>query len=107
VNVELAEDVSHVGLDRRKAEEESVGDLSVGLAVDDGPCDLEFALRQRLDANSIGFTRSRPLVDAMAETSEFALGRGAISERAAGVKLCGGALELDYRSLGPAGVRER
>jgi hypothetical protein len=39
-----------MGLDRPLAQEQFRGDLRVGHAVSDEPCDLEFAFGQRFDA---------------------------------------------------------
>src|SRR6185295_13821336 len=45
-DVELAEDVADVRLDRLLAEEQLAGNLAVGLAIDDQPGDLKLALGQ-------------------------------------------------------------
>jgi hypothetical protein len=83
--LELATDVSDVRLDGLWTEKEHVGDLGIRPAVDDEPRDLQLTLRQGRDATLIALTGSRAAVDAMAEASQFPLGRGAVSERAAGV----------------------
>jgi hypothetical protein len=49
-DVELAEEITHVCLDRLRTEEQRFSDLRVRTTVYYEPRDLKFALRQRLDA---------------------------------------------------------
>jgi hypothetical protein len=100
------EDVSHVSLDRLRPEEERFGNLRICSAIHDEPRDLELALRQCFDAGPIERAGAGAAVDSMAEASQFALGGGAISERAAGLKLGGGVLQLSHRELGLPGLGE-
>ena len=65
------------------------------------------AFGQGLGADDGRFAWPRPAVDVMAEGSELLLGRRAVSECSAGVKLCGGVLQFEHRALGLAGLRER
>jgi len=109
-DIEFAKDVSHVGLDRLRAEKERLGDLRVRVAIDDEPRDLKFARRQRLDAGSVRLAGWRASVDksvdVLAEPSQLALGRGSISKRATGLKLCRSVLQVRDGTLGLAGLRE-
>ena len=57
----------------------SRGDLGIGHAVDDEPCDLQFAFGQRLDAGCAGLARPCAPVDAVAELSQLSFGRVAVA----------------------------
>jgi hypothetical protein len=85
----------------------SAANFRVGLAVNYEPRDLLFAFCQYLDANAFGGAGPRASVDVMAEASQFTLCRGAVSERAAGVRLGSGVLQFGCRALGLTGLGER
>ena len=78
----LREDVADVRLDRLGTDEELLGDLPVGLTVDDPPRDLELAPGQALDAAFTGGRRRlRAPVDAVAELTQLVLGGVAEAQR--------------------------
>jgi hypothetical protein len=56
--------------------------ISVGLAVRDEPCHLEFARGQCLDAGAVGLSSTRP-VDARAELPQLALSLVAVAQHVA------------------------
>ena len=72
-HIELAEHVADVRLDRLLAEEQLAGDLTVRLAVNDQPGDLELALRQGRDSGLVGVAGSGAPVDVLAESPKFSL----------------------------------
>ena len=76
----------------------------VRLSVDDEPCDLELSLRQRFDSDPVGLARARAPVDAVAKKSEFAFCCGAVSQRAVGVEVGGGGVELGHSAFGLPGL---
>ena len=59
----LGEDVADVGLDGLGAEEYLLGDLAVGLAVDDTAGYLELAFGERIDPSALGRPWLRAAVD--------------------------------------------
>src|SRR5262249_47296394 len=73
-DIELAEDVAQVGLDRLVAEEELRGDLGVGSPVDDQLGHLELTGRQGLDPFPVALAGAGPPVHSAAELAELALG---------------------------------
>src|SRR4051794_33561323 len=79
---ELAERVAEVRFDRLGAEEEFGGDLRVRLAVDDEPCDLEFALGERFDARRICLAGACAPVDRASELPQLPLGLQSVAVRA-------------------------
>ena len=87
--VELAEHVADVRLDGLLAEEQLVGDLGVGLAIDDQSGDLKLATGEGCDAGLAEVARSGASVDVLAELAQFAFGRVSIADRAAAVELGG------------------
>src|SRR5436190_16019705 len=111
-DVDLAEDVAQVSLDRLLAEEQLRGDLGIRLAVDDEPCHLELACSQRLDTDPVGLARPRTTVDAMPELSQLAFRLVAVAQRPACLELAGCALQLrggqvTLAGLGEGAARER
>src|SRR4051794_10955253 len=106
-DVELAEQVAHVGFDGLDAEEQLGGDLGVGLAVDDEPCHLELALRERLEAAAIRHAGSRAAMDVVALLSQLAFRGVAVARRAAVVERGGRACERGRSPGDVAGLRER
>jgi hypothetical protein len=72
-----------VRLDGLWAEEQRGCDLGVGLTVDDQPRNFELALRERGDADTVGFSRACASVDAMAQLSQFALCLVPVAQREA------------------------
>jgi hypothetical protein len=67
---------------------------------------LELAVGERLDAGAVRPAATRAPVGAMAKASQFALGRGAVSERAARLEAGCGVLELGHRAVGLPGLGE-
>src|SRR6266542_5130621 len=103
----LVEDIAQVRLDRLAAEEQLLGDLGVGLAVDDEVCNLEFAFGQRRNARSSGLPGLRAPVWAMAELSQLSLRALAVSQRAAGVERRRCALQFGHGAVLLAGLGKR
>ena len=93
-------------LDCLWTEEERVGNLWIRPAIHHQPRDLELSLRQGFDAARVGLAGAAAAVAAMAKAPQFALGGGAISERAAGLKLGGGVLQLSDGAFGVPGLGE-
>src|SRR4051794_21926955 len=106
-DVELAEDVAQVRLDRLEAQEELGGDLGVRPAIDDERGDLALALGQRVHARAVGAALARAPVHRTPELAQLALGGIAQARRAAGVECRRRALELSYGPLAVARDRER
>src|SRR3954467_1018408 len=93
-DVELAEDVAQVRLDRLEAEEQLGGDLGVRPAIDDERGDLALALGQRVDAGAVGAALARAAVHGTPELAQLALGGVAQARRAAPVERRRRVLEL-------------
>ena len=107
VGPELGEDVADVGLDGLGAEEQLLGDLAVGLAVDDAAGDFELALGERVDPCAVRNPGLRAPVDVLPELPELAFGRISVALRANGVQRLSSTLELTLRTVAIAGPRER
>ena len=103
----LVEDVAQVRLDCLPAEEQLRSDLSVGLAVDDEACDLEFAFGQRLDAGRVGLARLGAPVDVVSEFPQLAFSLVAVAQGAAGVERGSGTLKFRYATVGLPALGER
>jgi len=101
------EDVAQVGLDGFLAQEQFRGDLRVGLAVDDEPCHLEFAIGQRFDASSAGGARACTAMNVPTELSKLAFCLVPVSERAEGVECRRGELEFAGGTVAVACLGER
>ena len=102
----LVEDVAQVGLDRLLANDQLGGDLAVRPAVHDEPCHLKLALRQRLDAGRVALARTRATVDVVAERSQLRFRVVAVPQRAAGVEVRRGALQVSDGTVALAGLGE-
>src|SRR4051812_25810906 len=82
-DVELAEDVAQVRLDRFLAEEQLCRYLGIRLTIHDQPCHLELTCGQGLDSDPVGFARPRAAVDAMAELPQLLFRLVPVAERPA------------------------
>ena len=83
-----------MGLDGLRAEEQLLGDLAVGLAVDDAAGDLELALSERVNPGPVTCPWLRAPVDVLAELAQLALGSVAVALCADRIQPRGGELEL-------------
>ena len=79
---ELAEHVPDVRFDGLLAEEEAGRDLSVGIAIDDQPGDLELTLAQRLHPELVCRARSRGAMDPATELAQLTLCGGLVTRTA-------------------------
>src|SRR5690348_588355 len=73
-DVDFAEDVAQMSLDRLLAEKQLGCDLGVRLPVDDQARDLQFTGGQRFEPDRASFAAWGPPVDAVAEPAQLALG---------------------------------
>src|SRR5918994_6944888 len=99
-HVELAEDVPQVALDSLLAEEEPLGDLGVGQALDHETCDLAFPAAERLDPVRAAAARGRPARWPLSQTTELELDPVAVVGRPTLLEFVRRELELSRRGLG-------
>src|SRR4051812_811150 len=105
-DVELAEDVAQMRLNRLGAEEQLGGDLGIRPAIDDERGDLALALGQRVHAGAVGAALARAPVRGTPELAQLPLGGIAQPRRAAPVERRRRTLELCNGPLAVARERE-
>lgn len=92
-----------MGFDRLQAEEQLPGDLGIGLALHDEPCNLQLAFGERLKAHGVTPARACAPVGAMSQPAELAVRFVAVAHGAACVKRGVAALKLqDGKAAWPA-----
>ena len=100
------EDVAQVRLHRLRAEEESRGDLGVGVASHDEVGNLPFPLGQRLESVPAGLAGTGSMVDVTSQPPQLQLRCVPVPQGTAGVQRGGGRLELGDGAFGFTGSRQ-